>query len=94
MAADATGPRSARPSLAARYLAGVRPESPDTDDVPKTEELKREQAQREAEEKARLDESDQPAEARQHQRRSEKAAYLKEKLAEREQSEREDAGEG
>ena len=72
----------------------MRPESPDTDETPKTEELKREQAQREEEERARLAESDQPAEARQHERRSEKAAYLKDKLAERERAEREDAGEG
>jgi hypothetical protein len=72
----------------------VRPESPDTDDTPKTEELKHEQAQREEEERARLAESDQPAEAHQHRRRSEKAAYLKDKLEEREQAERDARGDG
>ena len=79
----------ARPQ-AARYVARV-PDSPD-DDTPETKELKREQALREEEEKARVAESEQPEEARQHQRRGEKAAYLKEKLEERERAEREAAG--
>jgi sRNA-binding protein len=79
-------------SQAARYVAGVRPESPDTDGTPTTKELKHEQAVREAEENARLAESDQPEEARQHERRSEKAAYLKGKLEERERAEREATG--
>jgi hypothetical protein len=70
----------------------VHPESSDTEDTAKTQKLKREQARREDEENARLAESEQPAEARKHERRSEKAAYLKQKLAEREQAEREAAG--
>lgn len=60
----------------------------DAEEGPPTEELKHEQARREEEERARLAESEQPAEARQHERRSQKAAYLKEKLAERERAER------
>jgi len=94
MAADATGPQSTHLSLSARYVAGVRPESPDTEDTAKTKELKHEQARREEEERARLAESELPAEARKHERRSEKAAYLKEKLAERERAEREASGDG
>jgi hypothetical protein len=70
----------------------VHPESSDTEDTAITKKLKREQARREDEENARLAESEQPAEARKHERRSEKAAYLKQKLAEREQAEREAAG--
>ena len=56
---------------------------------PKTGEMKREQAKRESEEDRLLDDSDQPDEAKQHERRRDKAAYLKEKLAERERAERE-----
>lgn len=67
----------------------MTPDQPDRDDGPETQELKREQARREAEEKTRLAESEEPAEARQHERRGDKAAYLKEKLAERERAERE-----
>ncbi len=52
-----------------------------------TQELKLEQAKRESEEQRRLAESEQPGEAAQHERRSDKAAYLKQKLAERERSE-------
>ena len=59
------------------------------DREPTTQELKQEQAKREGEEQRRLAESEQPDEAKQHERRSEKAAYLKEKLAERERAERE-----
>lgn len=58
------------------------------DTEPSTQELEREQAERELDEKRRLAEADQPSEARQHERRSEKAAYLKEKLAERNRAER------
>lgn len=60
-------------------------------DEPATE-LKREQEKRETEERRLLDESKLPDEAKQHERRSEKAAYLKQKLAEREQAEREADG--
>ena len=58
-------------------------------DEPTTGELRLEQEKREREEERLLEEADEPAGARQHERRSEKAAYLKEKLAERERAERE-----
>ena len=58
-----------------------------------TTELKREQERRETEERRLLDESELPDEAKQHERRSEKAAYLKQKLAERERAERKAEGE-
>jgi hypothetical protein len=67
----------------------MTPDPPDHDEGPETQELRREQARREAEERTRLSESEEPAEARQHERRSDKAAYLKERLAERERAERE-----
>ncbi|HEX8101899.1 MAG TPA: hypothetical protein VF533_04765 [Solirubrobacteraceae bacterium] len=50
---------------------------------PKTEELKVDQIAREREALARAEEAEAPEETEQHQRRAEKAAYLKEKLAER-----------
>ena len=78
----------------AQYFAGMTSDPQDPADGPETEELKREQARREAEERARLARAEEPAESRQHARRSEKAAYLKEKLAERERSEREADREG
>ena len=56
---------------------------------PTTQELRLEQAGRERDERERLAASDEPAEARQHERRREKAAYLKERLAERDRAERE-----
>jgi hypothetical protein len=54
---------------------------------PTTEDLKVEQVRREraAEERARA--ADEPAEARQERRRADKAAYLKDKLAERARAE-------
>jgi len=78
----------------AQYVAGMTSDAHDPADGPETEELKREQARREAEERARLARAEEPAESRQHARRSEKAAYLKEKLAERERTEREAGREG
>lgn len=59
------------------------------DKEPTTRELKIGQTERQADETRRLEESEQPAEAKQHERRAEKAAYLKRKLEERERSERE-----
>ena len=56
---------------------------------PTTQELKQQQADRESEERRLLTESEQPDEAKQHERRRDKAAYLKEKLGERERAERE-----
>jgi hypothetical protein len=54
---------------------------------PKTEELQIEQIQRERRERAQADEAMEDAEERTHGRRAERAAYLKEKLAERAKSE-------
>jgi hypothetical protein len=56
---------------------------------PKTEELRLLQGQREADEQQRADGSRDEDEAAQHERRAEKARYLREKLEERAQSERE-----
>jgi hypothetical protein len=55
-----------------------------------TEKLHSEQMQRESEELTRLDDSELPDEAKQHERRAEKSAYLRQKLEERAESERED----
>ncbi len=57
------------------------------DDPTETHELLVEQATKEQREEGLLDGSDLPDEAEQHERRREKAEYLKEKLAERERSE-------
>ena len=54
---------------------------------PQTDELRVEQIQRERAEHARAREADQPSEERAHDRRAERAAYLKEKLDERAESE-------
>jgi hypothetical protein len=50
---------------------------------PKTEELSTEQVQREAIEREQAHEADLRAEERTHERRADKAAYLREKLDER-----------
>ena len=61
---------------------------------PKTEELRLEQVDRERLERERAAESDEPTETDQHERRADKAAYLRAKLAERaraeDEAERED----
>jgi membrane protein len=54
---------------------------------PKTEELRVEQIKRERDEHARAREADLPDEERQHERRAERAEYLREKLGERAESE-------
>ena len=54
---------------------------------PKTEELRVEQIVREREEHARAEKSQLEDESEQHERRAEKAAYLKRKLDERAASE-------
>jgi hypothetical protein len=59
---------------------------PDSD-KDKTQELRVEQEERETREHELLEESDLTDEADQHERRRDKAAYLKEKLAERERAE-------
>ncbi len=54
---------------------------------PETEELRVEQIRREREEHARAQEAKQPDEEHQHERRAERAEYLREKLDERAESE-------
>jgi hypothetical protein len=54
---------------------------------PKTEELQLEQLRREREERERAGEASEPAEERAHERRADRAAYLKDKLDERARSE-------
>lgn len=58
---------------------------------PTTEELRLEQLQREASERDRAAESDLEDETEQHERRADKAEYLREKLEERAAAEREAA---
>ena len=58
------------------------------DEQHKTEELKVIQTEREAEERERAQSALDEEEAAQHQRRADKARYLREKLEEREESER------
>jgi hypothetical protein len=59
---------------------------------PKTEEMQLEQLRRESEERERADQSAESAEKRAHDRRADRAAYLKEKLDERARSEDEAGG--
>jgi hypothetical protein len=66
----------------------VPSDAPREEDEPTTQELRREQAERERDEDRLVEEAEQPSEARQHERRRDKAAYLKEKLAERDRAER------
>jgi hypothetical protein len=54
---------------------------------PETEELQIEQVQRELHERKRADAAGEPSEERSHERRADKHAYLREKLAERARSE-------
>jgi hypothetical protein len=54
---------------------------------PETEELQVEQVQRELAERKQEAESTEPAEERTHERRAERAAYLRKKLDERAKSE-------
>jgi hypothetical protein len=53
-----------------------------------TRELRIEQVQRELRERKRAEEAGEPEESRAAERRADKHAYLREKLAEREESER------
>jgi hypothetical protein len=57
-------------------------------DEPKTGELRQTQEHKVTEERELAERASEPAEERQHERRADKAAYLKEKLAERERAER------
>lgn len=58
-------------------------------DTTETQALRAKQEERETREHELLAESKQPDEADQHERRRDKAAYLKQKLAERERAESE-----
>jgi hypothetical protein len=58
------------------------------DEDPTTKELRLEQLRREADEHERADTSVDEDEAEQHERRAEKAGYLREKLEERADAER------
>ena len=60
------------------------------DPDPKTGEMRVEQTKRTTEEREAAKEADLPDDEHQHRRRADKAAYLEEKLAERERAERED----
>ena len=59
----------------------------ESEEPTETHELKREQEDRETREHKLLERSELSDEADQHERRRDKAAYLKEKLAERERAE-------
>jgi hypothetical protein len=56
---------------------------------PTTQELRIEQLKREREERERAEEGVTPDDAEQHERRAEKASYLREKLEQRAEAERE-----
>ena len=60
------------------------------DEDPKTEELRITQAGREDDERARAETAEDPEEVAAHARRAAKAAYLREKLEQRAEAERED----
>jgi len=66
---------------------------PEREPDPTTEELRLDQLQREADERKRAAQSPTEDESEQHERRAEKAHYLREKLDERAASEREAARE-
>lgn len=61
----------------------------DEDDEPTTGELRAVQASRQEDERKAAADADSAEETAQHERRAEKSAYLREKLEERERSERE-----
>jgi hypothetical protein len=74
----------------ARLLEGYhRADMPEPDDT-SSFALKELQAQRADGERQAEQEAQQPAEARAHARRAEKAAYLRDRLAEAEQADRDD----
>jgi hypothetical protein len=59
---------------------------------PKTEEMRLEQLRKERDERERAGEAEDPTEEHTHDRRADRAAYLKEKLDERARSEDEASG--
>jgi hypothetical protein len=86
MSGDNEQPLSAASSVAnpvsRRYVLGVG------DEQHKTEELKAVQTEHEAEERERAQSAHDEHEAAQHERRADKARYLRKKLGERGESER------
>ena len=54
---------------------------------PETQELRTDQVKRVVEEKRRAEEAEEPAESKAHERRAERASYLKRKIDERAESE-------
>ena len=60
------------------------------DPATETEELQRRQGEREAAERREAETATEDAETAQHERRADKAAYLRDRLAEAERSERAD----
>jgi hypothetical protein len=66
---------------------------PEDDPITETEELTREQMKREQAERRHAEEADTDTETAQHERRGDKAAYLREKLEERAEAERKAAEE-
>jgi hypothetical protein len=60
---------------------------------PTTQELRIEQLQREQDERERAEQGVTPEDTGQHERRADKASYLREKLEERAEAERRAAGE-
>ena len=58
------------------------------DEEPPTEELRLRQLDRERTERRAADETDEPEDTHTHRRRADKAEYLRRKLEEREESER------
>lgn len=58
------------------------------EETPPTEELRLAQAERERVERERAEHSEDATETLEHERRADKAAYLRDRLAEREESER------
>ncbi len=59
---------------------------------PKTEEMQLEQLQRERTEREQAGEAEEPADEQTHERRAQRAAYLRDKLHDRARSEDETAG--
>jgi hypothetical protein len=71
------------------YHRAVMTGRPSRDDDTSSHELKRRQDGRAREEERFARDADEPAEARAHRRRADKAAYLRDKLAEAETADRE-----
>lgn len=74
-------------------MSGGVNEEPVSDERQDTKEMRAIQARREAEEQEFADAATEPEETAQHERRAEKAQYLREKLERRAESEREVANE-